>query len=248
MEKEQKEKVRLIRQIQRFKKPNFIYLLFNSLLIMLICIGCSDYEKESVKMEKKVQCEIPFLSIKHKFNEQNFVDSTGFFKLVNKIINNSEYKKIEYKDYGILSSEVLKMISVSDTILSVDRKMDLIVLLTFYHLHATNAFRSELLKKNEEENFLTKDNAIFLLPVTNGYADKQNMKNILIAFDTIIVPEGYSNYTQKTLSELFEYNSTKKQEINNDYYSELNTTLDAELRKIVFSNYFFRRYKGLLKF
>jgi hypothetical protein len=155
--------------------------------------------------------------------------------LVNYIIENAEMNTGEPHELtdGSVSFRVYQMVyETPDDEISLNRKLDLISLMLFYHYHAVNEYSAKISGEITRANEKVISRPILLVPVLNATYWSEPVLYTIIRQETLVLPEAYVPALNKTLAEINEllnFRKASKKRFNGPM-------------KHVFDKHFFSRY------
>ncbi|WP_430403491.1 hypothetical protein [Fluviicola sp.] len=214
------------------------YQLINlSILLCLLPLGCKSQPK---KIEKKAEdtnstekgtiekLYNPTLSV--IADDYTLKDSTTFYELVNFIIENAEINTTNQHELtdGYISYNVYKLVyETSDDQISLNRKLDLLSLMFFYHYHTANEYNSKVSGEIRRGNEKVLSRPVLLIPVLNATYWSESVLYTITQEETIILPKSYVPTMNKTLveiNELLNFRKANKQ----TFYGPMNHLFDKQ--------------------
>ncbi len=216
------------------------FLILQFFIVLQLIFSCKERkvkEKNDYIQKKQIVQEKNTFFIKNFVEDSKFTDSIKFFQLIKEIINTSEKRSEnrEYVYYGYLSSKVYKMVyETTEQEVSIERKLELLILLDFHHRLTTNDYRAQIMGLVNDKNSLVLKNNVLLLPIMNSENITDNFLKYLKNIDTILVPKNYHECAFNTLKliHLSESQAT------------LNTGLNPFFKKL-YSKEFLRKYSTI---
>jgi hypothetical protein len=181
------------------------------------------------------------------FVEQEDVisDTTAFYNFMRKILLTSSYKIEEYIDYGKLASETYHWIyEVPDSKLSLNRKFDILMLLSFHHENnnSKDAYTAYVFNKEIKTKKFKSTNRALLIPLIGKYYEVQWMVKEIFFKKNFIVPEEYKEYFYRSGFLLSIY---KNKKLSEDECNSLVFNMQSEVARKLFSKEFQLKYKNL---
>lgn len=226
---------RLIKRLKLFYMKTLLINL--SILLCFLPIGC---KSQSTKVEKEIEDTTstkktpieklynPTLSVIE--DDYTLKDSSAFYELVNHIIENAERNTTNSHELtdGFISSQVYKMVyETSDNKISLNRKLDLLSLMFFYHYHAANEYNARISGEIYRANEKVISQPVLLVPVLNATYWSESVLYTITGEETIILPQNYIPTMNKTLVEINELLNFRKANKQN-FYGPINHLFDKQ--------------------
>ncbi len=208
-----------------------------SILICLLPLAC---KSQSKKVEKKIEDSTstektpieklynPTLSVIE--DDYTLKDSSAFYDFVDHMIENAERNTTNPHEItdGFISSKVYEMVyETSDDKISLNRKLDLLSLLFFYHYHAANEYNAKISGEIYRANEKVLSKPVLLVPVLNATYWSESVLYTITGEETIILPKSYVPTMNQTLEEINELLIFRKANKKN-FYGPINHVFDKQ--------------------
>ena len=134
-------------------------------------------------------------------------DSAAFYEVVNYIRDNAEWRVDHPREItdGSVSYKVFHIVyETSDDEVSLNRKLDLLSLLFYYHYHAANEYNSKISGEIQRANQKVISRPILLVPVLNATYWSEPVLYTITGEDEIYLPKSYVPAMNQTLSDINE--------------------------------------------
>lgn len=229
-------------------------------LLILIINGCflfscvnSKEEKTKINFSKFYTNTNDFFKdlntekITFTFVEQEDVisDTTAFYNFLRKILLTSSYKIEEYIDYGTLAAETYHWVyEVPDSELSLNRKLDILMLLSIHHedQHSKDAYTAYVYNKEIKSKKSNTTNRALMIPLIGKYYEVQWLANLIFKSKKNIVPKEYKEYFLRSGNLLSMF---KNKKMTVEEYNDLVYQFECEVRNVLWSKRCNEKYKNL---
>lgn len=223
-----------------------------NLYILNSCIG-SKGEKSKINFSMFYTSTNHFFKdlntekITFTFIEQKDVisDTTAFYNFLRKILLTSSCEFIEYIEYGTLAAETYHWVyEVPDSELSLNRKLDILMLLSFHHenQHSKDAYMAHVYNKEIKSKKSNTTNRALMIPLIGKYYEVQWMANLIFKSKKFIVPKEYKEYflSSGNLLSLF-----RNKKMTEEEYNDLVNQFESEVLEVLWYKRCNEEYKNL---